>query len=431
MSDKKTYQRRDYVAAVMFSFTTAVRLAIGLIVVKVIANVGGPEGFGLIGQFMSILAMVSVFSGGGISTGLTKYIAERQSQGNSLAPYIQTALAITLSSGILFGCLLLGVSWGAHLLFGSDKFSSIIIMTAVFQMFIGINNFSLAIINGLRDVIAFSVSTILGSILGVFILYLATKKGGIDNAMFGLLCFSTVTVFFSPVLLWFRHKQLRIALIPRFNTKVTSKLIKFSGLQLFSAFTLPLAHIAIRSIAENTYGWSVVGYWQGVNKISDAYLQFFLVFLANYFLPRLAEADKFEELRKLVFGLLKIMIPICVVITIGIFVARNFVIKMLFSSEFSNMEEYFAFQLVGDVLKISTYTFVYVAISRALLKVCVIAEIFQASLLILFSWVCSLYFGSVGLVFGYALTYFVYFICALFLFLYWSRGNKRHSEVAI
>lgn len=413
-------------AAAIFSLTTAVRLAVGLLVVKIIAIAGGPEGLGVIGQFMSILAIVSAFAGGGIATGLTKNVAEKQFQRDEFGLYLQAGLAITLCSGLLFGIvILLSANWGAQTVFGSDKYSQVILMLAIFQIFIGINNFSLAIINGLRDVVGFSISTVLGSILGVFAMYIATKRGGIDSAMFGLLCFSTSTVLFSPILLWVRHRQHLSTLTPKFNRKVTLELIKFSGLQLFSAFTLPMAHIVIRSFAETKYGWGVVGYWQGVNKISDAYLQFFLVFLANYFLPKLAETRKSEELRNLVFGLLKIMIPVCVVLTIGIFIMKDFVIQVLFSHTFLPMSEYFTFQLIGDVLKIAAYTFVYVAISRAMFRVCVFAEIIQAVILVFFTWVGSFYFGPLGLVGGYATTYLIYFICSLLMFMHWTKreGN--------
>lgn len=423
----QTFQRRDFVAAAIFALTTAVRLAVGLLIVKIIANVGGPEGLGQVGQFMSVLAMVSVFAGGGISTGLTKYIAEKQAQGHSLTIYLQTAFAIVLGSGALFGLvLLLSANWVGALLFGSEQYFWVIVALAICQLFIGINNFTIAIINGRRDVLGFSISTIFGSIFGVLAMYLATKSGGLDRAMLGLLLFSTATVLFSPVILWLRHKAVVSKLVPKFNRKVTLELIRFSGLQLVSAFTLPVAHIVIRSIAEDKYGWAVVGYWQGVNKISDAYLQFFLVFLANYFLPRLAEADKTEEVRRLVLGLLKIIVPVCIMLTIVIFIAKDFVIRLLFTSQFSGMAEYFAFQLIGDVLKISAYTLIYVAIARAMFRVCVAAEIIQAVVLVMLSWMGAVYFGPVGLVGGYAATYLIYFISALLIFLYWSRPDKKN-----
>lgn len=421
----KNYQKRDYIAAILFSLTTAVRLGLGLVVVKIIASEGGPEGMGLLGQFMGLLAIVNTFAGGGISTGLTKYIAQKRFKGLDSTIYLQTALAITLLSGVLFAIiLLLCANWSSKLLFGTDAYSSVIVLLAIFQIFIGLNNFSLAVMNGRKDVIGFSTANILGSVFGVVCMYLVTQNGRIDSLMFGLLLFSTSTFLFSPVFLWFRHHEFRHAFKPIYTRLAAHKLIAFSGMQLVTVLTLPMAQIFIRSLIEGRYGWGVVGYWQGVNKISDAYLQFFLVFLANYFLPRLAETAKTEELKSLVFDLLKIILPICITSTVIIYVTRYFFIDLLFSSTFTPMADYFAFQLIGDVFKISAYTLVFVAISRAMFKVMIYAEILQSLMLVLFTWIGAIYYGPTGLVTGYALTYALYFSFALITFLYFARRSR-------
>jgi hypothetical protein len=217
---------------------------------------------------------------------------------------------------------------------------------------------------------------------------------------------------------------LRHAFKPIYTRVAAHKLIAFSGMQLVTVLTLPMAQIFIRSLIEGRYGWGVVGYWQGVNKISDAYLQFFLVFLANYFLPRLAETAKTEELKSLVFDLLKIILPICITSTVIIYVTRYFFIDLLFSSTFTPMADYFAFQLIGDVFKISAYTLVFVAISRAMFKVMICAEILQSLMLVLFTWIGTIYYGPTGLVTGYALTYALYFSFALLTFLYFARRSR-------
>lgn len=41
----KAYQKRDYMAAAVFSFTTAVRLAVGLLILKSNCKCNGSEGF--------------------------------------------------------------------------------------------------------------------------------------------------------------------------------------------------------------------------------------------------------------------------------------------------------------------------------------------------------------------------------------------------
>ena len=396
-----------------------------MVVVKIIASEGGPEGLGLLGQFMGVLAILSTFAGGGISTGLTKYVAQKRSQNLDSTIYLQTALAITLFSGILFAIIIfLSANWGSKLLFGTDAYSSIIVLLSIFQIFIGLNNFSLAVMNGRKDVVGFSAATILGSISGVVGMYLVTQNGRVDSLMFGMLLFSSSTVLFSPIFLWFRHKEFRHAFKPIYSSLAAHKLIGFSGMQLVTVLTLPMAQIFIRSVIEGRYGWDVVGYWQGINKISDAYLQFFLVFLGNYFLPRLAETARTEELKGLVFDLLKIIVPICIASTVIIYVTRYFFIDLLFSSAFTAMADYFAFQLIGDVFKISAYTLVFVAISRAMFKVMICAEILQSLMLILFTWIGAFYCGPIGLVRGYAVTYVLYFSVALLTFLYFSRRSK-------
>ncbi len=421
----KTYQKSDYVAAILFSITTAIRLGIGLVVVKIIAILGGPQGMGLLGQFMGILTIVGTFAGGGISTGLTKYLAQKRSKSSELVTYLQTALVITAYSGAFFAVtILLCSTWISQLLFGTDVYALVIAFLAIFQFFMGFNNFSLAVMNGRKDVLGFCGATVLGAFSGAIGMYLVSQAGDVNSLMVGFLLFSTSTVIFSPIFLWVRHQEIRHALIPKLNHLVALKLIRFSGMQLVTVFTLPIAQIFIRSTIEGQYGWEVVGYWQGVNKISDAYLQFFLVFLANYFLPRLAETVKTVDLKRLVFDLLKIIFPISIGITAIIYVSRHSLIDLLFSPTFTPMADYFFFQLIGDIFKILAYALVFIAISRAMFKVLICAEIFQSLMLIIFSSVGAFYFGPTGLVTGYAVTYIVYFLVAFLTFLYFAKKSR-------
>lgn len=413
-------------APAIFALTTASRLIAGLFIVKIIAHEAGAEGLGQLGQFMSVLAIISAFAGGGITTGIVKNTAENRNKLELLTPYLQTALALVLGFGIIFFFVFIAsAEWLSYALFGTYKYSFVFYTLALFQIFIGVNNFSIAVVNGHRDVVGYSIATASGAVLGVIAMYLNARAGGVGNIMLGLLCFSSVTVIFSCLILWIRHRELLRTLRPKFDKVVASTLLRFSGLQLASATTLPLAHIFIRSIAEERFGWATVGYWQGMNKISDAYLQFFTVFLASYFMPRLAEINLLSEFKEQVIGVLKIIMPICLLLSTAIFLFRDFFVTLLFSPSFYPMKDFFALQLIGDVLKIGTYTLLYVAISRAMFKICLLAEVFQALLLVLLSTVCSFYFGPLGLVAGYALTYLVYFSVALFLFLSWLKSKNN------
>ena len=56
----------------------ATRLVVGLALNKVLAVYIGPAGFGVIGQFQSLVAMLGALAGGAFGNGVTKLTAERR-----------------------------------------------------------------------------------------------------------------------------------------------------------------------------------------------------------------------------------------------------------------------------------------------------------------------------------------------------------------
>ena len=57
-------------AGLIFSASTASKLIAGLAIVKIIAITLGADGLGRLGQFMSLISMVTILAGGGIASGV-------------------------------------------------------------------------------------------------------------------------------------------------------------------------------------------------------------------------------------------------------------------------------------------------------------------------------------------------------------------------
>ncbi|ETJ31844.1 Protein wzxE, partial [human gut metagenome] len=64
---------------------------------------------------------------------------------------------------------------------------------------------------------------------------------------------------------------------------------------------------------------------------------------------------------------------------------RDFAIWLLLSNKFTAMRDLFAWQLVGDVLKVGAYVFGYLVIAKATLRFYILAEISQFTLLMVFA----------------------------------------------
>ena len=107
--------------------------------------------------------------------------------------------------------------------------------------------------------------------------------------------------------------------------------------------------------------------------------------------------------------------------SLTVWLLRDFAIWLLFSSKFIAMRDLFAWQLVGDVLKVGAYVFGYLVIAKASLRFYILAELSQFTLLTAFShWLIPAH-GALGAAQAYMATYIVYFTLCSGVFLIWRK----------
>lgn len=81
---------------ILFAASILRKLIAGLRIVKIVAIYLGTEGLGQLGQFMSLMSMITILAGGGINTGIIKYVAEFNKEEVQLNGYLRAASMITL-----------------------------------------------------------------------------------------------------------------------------------------------------------------------------------------------------------------------------------------------------------------------------------------------------------------------------------------------
>ncbi|MCD8524522.1 MAG: hypothetical protein LRY67_01780 [Gammaproteobacteria bacterium] len=118
-----------------------------------------------------------------------------------------------------------------------------------------------------------------------------------------------------------------------------------------SVICVPLAQMIIRLYVVAHSGWDVVGYWQAVLKISDAYLLIFTTIIGTYVLPKYAQLSDKVLLKNEVFSVMRKILPFTVLFAATIYFFRDTVIILLFSSHFLEARSLFLFQLVAMCLK--------------------------------------------------------------------------------
>lgn len=185
---------------------------------------------------------------------------------------------------------------------------------------------------------------------------------------------------------------------------------KYTAMALTSAACVPLSHIFIRNHLGEAFGWEAAGYWEAMWRLSAAYLMLVTTTLGVYYLPRLSEIKESSELKEEIIQGYKIILPVAVVCGLVIYLLRDFIIGLLFTVDFIPMRDLFAWQMVGDTLKIGSWILAYLMLGKAMMKLFISTEIIFAISFVVLTQSFTTYIGLEGVSIAYAVNYMMYWI---------------------
>ncbi|HDL7059186.1 TPA: lipid III flippase WzxE [Yersinia enterocolitica] len=412
-------------ASIWTAGSTLIKIGVGLLVVKLLAVTFGPSGVGQAGNFRQLITVLGVLSGAGIFNGITKYVAEYHQQPERLRAVLGTSSAIVLGFSTLLALIfLLAAKLVSIALFGHADYQNVVRAVAFIQMGIAYANLFLAILKGYRDAMGNALAVIGGSLIGVVAYYICFRIGGYPGALVGLALVPALVVIPAAAML-IRRKTIPLSYLKlSWDKALASHLGKFTIMALITSVTLPVAYVMMRNLLADRYGWDAVGIWQGVSSISDAYLQFITASFTVYLLPTLSRLKAKADISREILRSLKFVLPAVATASLIVWLLRDFAIWLLFSHQFTAMRDLFAWQLVGDVLKVGSYVFGYLVIAKASLRFYILTEVSQFLLLTGFAhWLIPMN-GSLGAAQAYMATYIVYFaLCSCVFLMY-----RRHSS---
>jgi PST family polysaccharide transporter len=187
----------------------------------------------------------------------------------------------------------------------------------------------------------------------------------------------------------------------------------FVPMAIISAVALPLLQILIRDSVATHGGMAAVGLLQGVMRISDMYLGVATSVFAMYYFPRFSEIRDADELLQETRRGFLIIVPMVAVASIAIYLLRDLIVRLIFTTEFTPMRELFGWQMAGNVLKMVGWLFGYLLLAKANALAVACLELATVALW----WVLSIIFiesnGTVGAPQAYATTYALYSIATL------------------
>ncbi|NIF31119.1 O-antigen translocase [Enterobacter sp. Cy-643] len=391
---------------------TLLKMLMGFVIAKVIAVYTGPTGMAMLGQVQSLINSFNGIVNAPVSSGVVRYTAEKHASGyEKCSPWWRASLewtivlcAILIPAGFIFSGVL------SEWLFQSTEYRWIVCLTAVCLPLAAIGTLFSSVINGLenyRRYIALAmISVVFSSAIMIAMIVFYGIKGAFVAAVLQSSLIGVVMLFANIKQKWFTlrywwgqtHRQARRDIGGYILMAVTT------------AITAPVALILVRNIIIAYDGWEQAGQWQAVWKISEVYLSVITIALSTYYLPRLSSLTGADKILSEVNKTAAIVIPVAMIMALGVYLFRDIVISILFTSEFASSRELFLIQLVGDVVKIGSWLYAYPMLSRGATKWYVTTEIIFAITFVLLALVFVSLYGVHGANLAYLINYIVYFL---------------------
>lgn len=383
---------------------------------KILAVYVGPAGYAAIGQFQNFIQMITTFAGSAVNTAVVKYTAEyHEEKTKQIEVWRTSGTLILIFSTVSALLILIFKNQIGIYIFHSNEYSKVLVWFAIFLVFFTFNSFFLAILNGVKEVKKMVVANIAGSIFSLIITSLLAVYYQLYGALIALSIYQSlaflVTMFLCSKLEWFNLKSF----FGKVEKNIAKKLAAFALMAFVSVFFGNIAQILLRNMVIEHFGLVYAGYWDAMTRLSNGYLLFASTILGVYYLPRLSELKKYEDVKKEVFLGYQVILPVAIISSILIYIFKEIVVKFLFTDEFMPMLELLTWQLVGDVTKIASWIISFMMLSKAMTGLFVITETVFALSILPITYLSILYFGFEGIAIAFFINCLMYWIvCGLF-----------------
>ncbi|MGL6267284.1 MAG: polysaccharide biosynthesis C-terminal domain-containing protein, partial [Chitinophagaceae bacterium] len=228
LAKAKTIASSDLVkVSFLNAIATVVRMLTGLISVKVVATIIGPPGIAVLGQLNNFSAVVLSLANGGITAGMTKYIAENAEDDRIFSTYLSTGFRIAITLTLIASLVLIfGAGYFSRSLLLNSEYKAVFIIFGLTLIFFSLNTLLTSIINGFREYKKYVIVNIAGSIIGLLFSVILSIKYGLYGALISSVTFQSVVFLITIALVsksfWLKWKYFTGKLDPNVLKKLSA-----------------------------------------------------------------------------------------------------------------------------------------------------------------------------------------------------------------
>lgn len=403
--------------SILSAISTVIRIISGFVINKVVAVYIGPSGLALIGQFQNFIGLILNISGNALSTAITKYTAEYHDDENKKYRLWSASFKIVLPISVLVSIFIFIFSNElSSYLFQSERFAYILKVFAISIPVFLINTLFMAILNGHRDIKKYIILNIVSSIVSLVFVSLLIIYFALDGALLahvlGQSIVLVVTLIYIKKESWLKIENFTYS----FQSDEVKKLFGFAIITFTSVSASSIMMLITRDYLTQNFSAESAGYWQGIWSLSQVSLSLITISLATYLLPTLSGLKDSKQISIELQKAYLLMIPVAIGISVFAYLLREPIILILFTEKFMPMEKLFAWQFVGNVIKVAAWLLGYLVVAKAMVKTVVVTEVIFAISFMVFTILLTDYYGLIGVTQAYAVNSFLHLLTMIFVY---------------
>lgn len=360
----------------------------------------GPSGIGIISLLNSVITILNNISNLGISFSAVRNlsaIGEDRLHRRTLR-YVAIVRCWSLITA-LFG-LILGIGLAGCLsqwTFGDASYKNTFRIVSFVVAFTALTGGELAILKGMRQLKQVALSSLIGTILSIFVVIPLYYLYGNDAIVFSLFLIALIT-FLVTINYSFRVFPWHWSLFSISNIRAGSSLVKLGVAFIIAGTFGAIADYLIRTFILDRGTIDTVGYYNAAMVLCVTYMGMVYVAIDNDYFSKLSAVNKDQEKSNmLINSQIELSILLVAPMIVGLLVFLPIIFPLLYSADFLIGAPMIRWAFLFLFLKGFNLSLNYIALSKGDSRVYLILELSFHVWNVLFSFLGFIYLGITGL----------------------------------
>ncbi|KAF0232943.1 MAG: hypothetical protein FD181_3833 [Prolixibacteraceae bacterium] len=413
MSEGYSSYRQIMKATSIFGGVQVFNIIISIIRSKFVALLLGPAGMGIMGLLTSTTGIIGNLTNFGLGTSAVKDIAavfgtENEKRIGVVITVVRRLTWITGMFGLLAVVLL--SPWLSQLTFGNKNYTIAFVWISVTLLFNQLSSGQLVVLQGLRKLNYLAKANLSGSFTGLFITVPIYYFWGLDGIVPGIISTSVISLLMS----WYFSGKVKVekAVVSRSQTFAEGKnMLKMGFMISLNGMLVLGASFIISIFISRTGSVDQVGLYNAGFVIINTYVSLIFNAMSTDYYPRLSAVSNDNKLCKQTINqqteiALLILAPILIVFLIFI----NWIIILLYSNRFIEVNEMIQWAALGMFFKTIGWSVGFIFLAKGTIKLFFWNELIATSYILGFNLIGYYFWGLTGLGLSFAVAYLIYTI---------------------